>query len=266
MKQARSFTHLVMTVLAGCAVSFSAEAKTAASGVGCQANVGKRVALVDFATVFASVPEFQPKGAYESTAQFEARMTNVTNQPVVIEVARDADAGLIYDADEQTLAVYDSAFGGGKGSYHSIRNKLAKKPQQLADDIAFDIERVVASKDSYSTTNGFGAQVQVSKTTYSTKVIWEAQIPWGKKPFTNQKSLIVAQIPLSPNAAKDLVEKGLVALQIVPQFKTNGLWFTTATFQIPFETVHQQDVITGDIQCGYILHADSTVAYAFDVK
>lgn len=147
---------------------------------------------------------------------------------------------------------------GWKGSYHSIRNKLAKKPQQLANDIAFDIERVVASKDSYSTSDGFGAQVQVSKTTYNTKVIWEAQILWGKKPFTNQKNLIVANIPMPPNAAKDLVEKGLVALQIVPQFKTNGVWFTTPRFQIPYETVHQQDVITGDIQCGYILHADST--------
>lgn len=266
MTRVRLNVYLVMVAFAGGGLSGSAGEAKATDSVICQANVGKQVALIDFDTVLASVPEFQRKGEFETTAQFEARTATTAKPPVVMRVIQGIGSGLSYNADKQVLTVYDYAFGGGNSRYHSIRSKLARKPQEFADDIAFDVEQNVASKDSYSSTNGFGAQVQVSKTTYNTKVIWEAQIPWGKKPFVGQKGLIVAQIPMPPQLAHELNDKGLVALQIVPQFKTKGLWFTTPTFQIPYESVHQQDVITGDIQCGYLLRPDKTVAYAFDVK
>lgn len=270
MQRTKNMMSLFIALGVGCSVGPAGYAAKPTSSPNCQSYVGKPATLLSFDSVLETLPEFQPKGAFETTAQYEARMSETTGpmqQPVLIKVIQDhRTAGLIYDADTQELTIYDSVFGIDTRDYFSIRQKLAPKPQSFASDIAFDVEKVKTAEEFYSTTNGFGAQVQVKKSTYATKVIWEAQVPEGRRPFVGQKSLIVARLKMSPQTAQALYHTSETALQIIPRFKTQGLTFSTPSLSFPFESVQKQTVIVGDVQCGYILHADKTIAYAFDVK
>ncbi|TSB01607.1 hypothetical protein [Sphingorhabdus contaminans] len=248
----------------------NAKPKSSASSPSvCASYVGQNATFADFASVYASLPEFEPMTEFETAAQFEARKSRSaqTGAAIMLKISRaDNYDGLMYDAEKQTLRVTDATFGRNNHDYQSLRNKVESKPQSLASDIAFDVATVKTLRETYTAANGFGAAVLVERTIFDTDVVYEAQTKWDSGAFLGQKGFTISQIPLDSASAKNFVEGSSAALLIIPKFKTTGKSVSGPTFRVPIERHYNQKVIVGDIQCGFLLRSNNTVAFAFAAK
>lgn len=187
----------------------------------CSAYVGQKVAPVDFVDVKDSLPAIAARGAYESSQEYEQRLESSATGPMTKVIVRQAlSEPLSYDPDKGEVAIYPWSLGAGKISFSNTFNAPDTKGfgDNFSSAIAFMISASETSKDTYQAQNGFGAHFTIERTLRDVRAVHDRPGKTGKSIFVGAKSTgPIARLKLSPAAAQDIIERGSLALLIVPK-------------------------------------------------
>lgn len=168
----------------------------------CKAYVGKVVTPTAFSALTARLSGPAPKGEYETTAQYKARVAarpaaNPT-APAIITLPVDRDY-LSYDADGQLLMVRVGAFGAGRFSddftVQMIADDFGLIPPELKTGTFIahnETERLIRT---YAARNGFGASAKVSDFDRRTNGLYLTSprlFPFAKN---DETPVLVAKVP-----------------------------------------------------------------------
>ncbi|HEY2773097.1 MAG TPA: hypothetical protein VGK20_03490 [Candidatus Binatia bacterium] len=149
----------------------------------CATYVGETITTKPFDAVIAALPEYQPKGEYETTEQYNARLAGPASvHPSAVIIAKTAwDRGpceafdetefrdsLVYDADTQTLGIGVGIFKGPEFDALSAF-AFAKGPTPKTG--VFNIGVIVSESESttgdYVASNAFGVKADVRRVTHT---------------------------------------------------------------------------------------------------
>lgn len=237
----------------------------------CDSYVGQTVTTHAFDDVVGSLPEIEPQGAYESTSEYEARLDGAAAQvsrPTIIRRGATT-SGLSYDADDQTLTVYETAFGATQINFSDIFGRPHRSRSNFASAVGFLVNAEVTEQEQYEATNGFGARFAVERTNRRISAVWERAGERGESPVgSRSRTGSIAEINMPPDQARDIIERGHTALLISPTapFIAHGTSTIAATFRRPRERIDTIDVVVADIQCAFILDSSDVVVQAFEVR
>jgi hypothetical protein len=241
----------------------------------CGSYVGRNVDTRTFDEVRSALPIVAERGPYESTADYQRRLSGAAGgvqDPVVVRrtTNRKGD-GLSYDPDRQILTVYGSAFGTGEINFSHI---APLRPADRLDDnftgaIGFLVGLAEIGQDAYEAGNAYGARVTVTRTTRRVHAIWERAGKLGQSQFLGVSQFKpVARLRMGPDAAKDIIEGGGGAILFVPKspYQASGTSTLDANFARPRERVDMISVIIADVQCAFLLNRVGTVVHALEVR
>jgi hypothetical protein len=247
-------------------------AKAAHLDAGCLAKLGLSPPTA-FADALAALPNVDPKSAYESSPAYEQRLAAAaTNAVSPLWLGRTPDyagQGLSYNADRQLLTIYPSAFGAGAINFTYIFGLGQRGQDAFTSALAFSLEARGIGTETYEATNGFGAKVTVTRTTREVYALWERHGARGDAQFVGAKvGKPLAEIPLEPEAARSVIERGTVRFLAVPKppSKATGVQRIAPDFTRPRERVDTISVLIADIQCGYVHDGHGTALAAFAVR
>jgi hypothetical protein len=241
------------------------------SAESCAAKFGIVGDPMTFDEVYSALPVVEPKGPYESSLEYEKRLATTQRPSVPIIVANrplDLDDHS-YDPDRKIFKLYTSHFGAGAINFSSILGHSTTKEDNFSSAVAFKVHELQLTKDTYQTTNGFGAPVTVTRTKRQVGALWERPGKLGESPFPDYKrGKPLAELSMEPHVAQDIVERGTIAYLIEPRapFTAQGKSSISASFRYPFEVEQDIKVIIGDIQCAYLRRSDGTLVAAFPVR
>jgi hypothetical protein len=235
--------------------------------------LGQKVSVADYEHVFAMLLSVAPRDALESNADYQRRIAQMPAHdqasvilPIVAERRGD---GLSYDSDRRVLNVYRAAFGAGRVNFGAVfHDSLTGHDDNFASAIGFRLGMTVVKEETYQASNAFGANVTVTRTIRDVRTVWERAGKIGEGPFFGMRRGLIAQLPMAPDNARELIERGSTALLIVPRspYKAIGVSTLEPTFQWPVERVDHVRVLIADVQCGFLLNSQSVVAQAFSSK
>jgi hypothetical protein len=241
----------------------------------CANYVGRRVAVTAFDEIRSGLPAIVDRSPYESTADYRRRLAEAppgAQEPLVIRhIARQQGEGLSYDPDRQILRVFASAFGLGEINFSNIPSLRPDdaRADNFTDAIGFVVSAKDTGQDTYEATNAFGASVTVTRTKRRVDAIWEAPGRLGQSQFVGGKAFRpVAELRLSPDAAREIVEGGSTAILFVPRapFQASGTSILEASLSRPKERVDTINVIIADVRCAFMLDRSGSVLRAFEVR
>ena len=216
----------------------------------------------------------EPRDPYESAAAYARRVAqsdNAEERSFIVRRTPDyPKEGLTYDPDRNTLTIYRTAFGAGKTNFADVfGGGLRRDEENYASAIGFAISATEIEKESYEANNGFGARVTVTRTRRQVKAIWERAGKPGEDSFVGTRSFRpVAVLRVEPDLARELMERGSTALLFIPRapYQASGKSTVAPSFNSPREREDNIEVVTGDIQCAFLLDAQDIVRHAFSVK
>jgi hypothetical protein len=238
----------------------------------CAAKFGSAGTPMTFDEAYSSLPIVEPKGPYESSLDYEKRLATtqrrggplivVSNQPIFRDVQT-------YDPDRRIFRLFTSVLGVGQLDLSSIFGRSTLKEDNFSSAVAFKAFELELSKDTYQTTNGFGAPVTVTRMKRQVGALWERPGKLGESPFPSYKrGKPLAELQIEPNGAQDIIDRGTVAYLIEPRapYTAQGKSSTTPSFRYPFEVEQDIKVIVGDIQCVYLRRGDGGMVAAIAVR
>lgn len=241
-----------------------------------QGCLSKLIALSQPAAIedaLATLPDIDPKSAYESSAAYEQRLAAAaTNHLSPLLLNRTPDyvgQGLSYNADRQLLTIYPSALGAGSVNFTSIFGLGQRGQDAFSSALAFSLDARDMSSETYEATNGFGAKVTVTRTNRRVYALWEGHGALGDAQFVGAKlGKPLAELSLAPEAARSVIERGTVSFLAVPKppFKATGVQRIEPDLRRPRERVDAISVLIADIQCAYVHDGNGTVVAAFAVR
>lgn len=240
----------------------------------CEAMLGRPIAALHFQTAIEGLPKVEPRGDYETTASYEARMEAVARQSGsrAILVARDHNKeGLSFDPDSGRLKIYPSVFGHGRLNFGQILGigMGRGKSDSFSSALGFELGSEVVETTTYQTTNGFGAVVNVQKRVEQTEALFEAPGRRGQLPFLDTKAFVpLADLEVDAATARSIIDDGSVAFQVQPRgpFVSEGVVPGRPTFRHPIEIERHVTVLHGDIQCAFLLDGLNHVVLAKSVR
>jgi hypothetical protein len=188
----------------------------------CASYVGKVVTPTAFSTLALKFAPPAPKGEFETTAQYNARVaaaqSRVSPQPVVVAIPVDRSF-LNYDADGKLMAVREGAFGAGVFSKILDVQVTAEYFGLIPDDIAkgtpiphSKTERLLRT---YAGQSGLGIPAKVSEIERQSNVIYHA----GPRlfSFTRDEDSMVLAFRVLPPQAPAMKQSLKLALAVVPR-------------------------------------------------
>lgn len=236
----------------------------------CETYVGQKVTPKTFDEVAGPFAAAKPKGEYETTAAYEARMAALAPQsPVIVGTVRrdEGKTGSIrYDADAQALSVPAWAFQGKEG-FDPILGFVGTSASDLMTRA--NINAVVYSRwvplGSHPAQNAFGAKARVQELKYVAKVIFDGNSTDTRKDLFADRFEEAGRIPMSPMEAKRLKPLLKLAYVIRPQapYFVNSRYTHTASIDNPRETKFEASVLLADIQCALVIDDKGTVRGSF---
>lgn len=240
----------------------------------CESMLGRPISALDFQTAIKELPQVQPRGDYETTASFEARMETAARQTGshAMLVARDHNKeGLSFDPDSGRLKIYPSVFGHGRLNFGQILGigMGRGKSDSFSSALGFELSSKIVETTTYQTTNGFGAVVNVQKRVELTEALFEAPGRRGQSPFFDTKAFVpLADLEVDAATARSIIEDGSVAFQVQPRgpFVSEGILPGRPTFRHPIEIERHVTVLHGDIQCAFLLDGSNHVVLARSVR
>lgn len=226
-----------------------------------------------FDDAIKALPEIEPKSTYESTADYEHRLTIATGQhpdPILLKrTPSRVSEGLSYDPNRRALTIYPAAFGAGSINFSTIFGIGSRGLDAFASAIAFNLEATEVGKEDHEATNGFGARVMVTRTTRRVHALWERHGRNGESQFAGKSAFRpLAVIAMAPDAARDVIEHGSIAFLVAPKppFRGAGIDGVAPDYRHPRERIDQVTAIIADVQCAYVRASDGTAMAAFAVR
>lgn len=239
----------------------------------CLSPIGSTLLAKSFDQVSAGLPKpTQPKGEFEATADYDARLGAALSKRTQVLVARPVDvqtypAPLEYDADRQGFKVRATAFDWATTDW-SIALRVGEpkgvRPDSLYN-VATVINRSTKSVGSYKGTNAFGATASVTKLSRHTDSIWVRPAKGKDDTMFGANGSVLGVIPMQPVEAKASKAKIKFALAITPKppFLVSGTGLgSSPTFsdrrQIP-DSLDFFRVLIADVDCGIVLDGSDKV-------
>lgn len=251
-----------------------AVASGAASADQCNAFVGQKPDILSFDAIAKSLPkDLGPKGEYETTDQYEARLsatsakaadTLVMDRPVNRQTFPDP---LRYDADGGVLLIRSSAFDWGTTNW-SIRLILAGHRHLSATLDSWNVATVISRPDrvtgSYEASNAFGMSKTVHKVTRSNDSIFiRAGTRDDHAMFSAGEDLVLGSVPMTPEVAKVAKSRIRFALVVKPKwpFLISGSdQLGAPTLSDPRKVTENYRIMFADVSCGLVLDGGEVLA------
>jgi len=264
---------ITLSLAAAFAAGPAARAQANDPDTACLQKLAAAGAPANFAEVVSTLPAIEKKTPYESAADYERRLAAAPRTSsaalLLVRTPTRVGEGLSYDAERRILKIYPTAFGAGAIDFTMIFGIAPRGLDTFASAVAFSLETTEESQDSYEATNGFGAKVLVTRTTRQVHALWERHGKRGESQFAGRKAFgPLAEIAVSPDLARDVIERGSVAFLAVPKppFKATGVNGIAPDFQRPRERVDNVTALIADVQCAYVRQSDGTVIAAIAVR
>lgn len=246
-------------------------AGAAEAGGECSVYVGTKITTTDFDTVYARLPNVAPKDDYESQEEYQKRLDTANStadiNPVFVRV--NLRPGLSYDPDKKMLRVYRHNFGIGQTNFREVlKLPYERGADTFSNAIRFTVSSVDTGTETYTASNGFGAQFQVEKTYRTVGAVFERSGEIGKSPIVEMKGFGPLLFPMPPERARAIVEQGGPALLIIPKapFRADGLSRVMPSYRFRMDISKIVRVIHADIRCAFLLDDQQTVFAAFTVR
>lgn len=239
----------------------------------CESYAGQTITPLSFDQVLHSLPTIAPKGAYETTGEYQVRVAAAsTSAGVPVFVAQSLDrTALTYNADRQELTIWDRALGVGATNFSHVFGYGAGRPPKdnFSSAVGFIVNERVTGSETVEATNGFGAKFEIVRTNRTLSTVWEGAGRLGQSPFLGIKPFgPLTKLNVPAATAKDFIEQGSAALLVVPKapYTASGKSVLNATFSRPRERVDTIDVIVADVKCAVLLDSKSKVLVSFTVR
>lgn len=263
-------TFIVAMLAQAFSLSYAADQQS------CSSYVGQSIKPLSFNQASAPFTKMSPKGEFEATAQYEARLNSTLQalpSPMVIsKEIREGDF-LKYDADQSALIVLKFVFDNTNFDvrpvfYHSKVEDFS--PKAGSHNLALVVAQTDKPAGSYIASNAFGKTLRVTKIQRSVSIIFDQpRRSFMDSLFLGKKSGEIGSIPMSPEAAKAFKANYKVALVVQPKkpyiAKAKFLEFEP-TIEVPEEVRTEATVLIADIFCGLVMNGKGDVVAAYETS
>lgn len=257
-----------MTKKAFISLMASALMATGAHAGTCDSYVGKTVAPKAFDQAILSINAPAPKGEFETTAAYQARIQGAGgNGPLIISKRIEDRKYLEYDADRGAFKVLSYLFDNTNfPAWEALYTTPGLDPSTMSNlDIAFDSSDVATG--TYSAQNGFGARATITKLTRTVKGVFERPAKGYSESLFPSKDGVIGYLPMEPAQAQAFRQTAKIAFVVVPKSpyvvrRTFG--YGETTISNPTDVTVNSTILIADIQCGLIMNPVNQVVAAFD--
>lgn len=261
----------IMTLLVG----FTS---TVASAQDCGGYVGQTVTPSSINRVLEGFSKLNPKGEFETTAQFEARKATTLagmSGALIIQKEPEDRKHFEYDADAQKLRIISYAFhntGLNSDAVLGYGGSLYEKVPTSYSNYEVVISQTDKPTGTYEGTNSYGAKADIIKIERTTKGIFDRKGDIGKHslfPAADEKPYVVGELALSPAEAQRLKPLLKLAFVVVPKEPfigsgTDGVG--KVTVQNPRDITEKVTLMIADIQCGLVLDPSNAVLGSYPTR
>jgi hypothetical protein len=251
----------------------------------CDSYIGQSISPLTVSQASARVPNFQPKGEFETTADFEARKkvaTSASESPLFISREPEDRKYFEYNADAQALGIKKYVFSNWLfEAWDAFYGVPSAKPLNANVYATANLSPLTSSKEiitgSYEAQNSFGAKFNVTKVTKELEAIFERSVetrpggPLGMEvfPAADEAPYIIGYLNLSPAEAqrlKPLLKLAYVVEPKEPYIIKNTYSLGKTTLANPIETTAKATVLIADIKCGLVTDDKNVVLGAYPTR
>lgn len=238
----------------------------------CKSYVGQVVKPAAFAALAAQLSSPAPKGEFETTAQYNARVAAarqpVPEGPVIITLPTDREF-ISYNADTGAMFVQAGAFGAGKFSdivdVQVTADYFGLVPKELATGSAIPHSMSERQVRTYTARTGLGLEVKVSEIERQSNGLYISSPKLF--PFAKSNRSAVAFLEAKPPQAQQLKLTLKVALALLPKapyvFRTEQPG-AAPTARSPVQYEDKLTALYGDAKCALVLDSANRVLASVD--
>lgn len=251
----------------------------------CQSYVGQSVTPQSIDAVMAHFSQIEPKGEFESTAEYQARLMRGIGNVGPLLISKIPDGRNLYDrngrgdyfqydADRQVMRVISYAFDNQNFDHNDIWGYGG--PLYRSGDYTgrfYNVDVVVSETrrpaGSYQGSNAFGVSRQVRRIASTMNVIYERPLDINRRgggslfPAEFGTDRPLGEIPMAPSEAMRLKNTMGIAFVVVPQapyYVQRTGYPSRATIDVPQEVTRTTRVLFADIQCALLLDGSRVLA------
>ena len=258
---------------------------TAGMAQSCESYVGQSILPLTVSQASTRVPNFLPKGEFETTVDFETRKQAAISAavgPLFISREPEDRKYFIYNADTQTLGIEKYVFSNWLfQAWEAFYEVPSAKPLNADVYATRNLSPLISSKEivtgSYEAQNSYGAKFNVTKVTKELEAIFERAVefrvggPSGDEvfPAADKEPHIIGYLNLSPAEAqrlKPLLKLAYVVEPKEPFIIKNSYSLGNATLTNPIETTAKATVLIADIKCGLVTDDKNVVLGAYPTR
>jgi hypothetical protein len=246
---------------------------SAATAQTCSNYVGQVVAPKTFEQAIAAFGNVAPKGEFETTAQYQARIATGGAGGALIVAKKPEDAKYFeYDADNQVLNVKSYAFHNTNMGWWEAFYKA--KPVGVMASASSNLAIVVSQSEkpagTYSAQNSYGASTTVTKINRTTYSIFESEAPLGdRNMFVGEKGGMLGSISMDIATAQRVKPALKIAFVVVPKapYLVQGSQTVgKTTINNPTDVTEHFKIMIADMQCGLLTDGSDKVLAAYPIK
>lgn len=249
----------------------------------CETYIGQTPKLTDIKTAIEQNQSIKPKGEFESTTEYQARLARETRIAERLIIPKKINATkLSYQADEESFKVGVGTFDD---QYAVFSNALWEVGGPFYDPKApFGVKRYADTRikkedlptGTYKAANAFGREVEVIELDSISWGIFDRKLE-GRNFRNSRQELIVPPVKNTdyigrfaiPRAKAAAFKASATAAFVVEPKKPWSVshreaFPSKATIRRPLKETNVINVLFADIQCALLLDADKKVVAAFD--
>jgi len=236
----------------------------------CAEYVGETVNVIAFEQAVAGLGKVDPKGEFETTSQYEARIAGVgSSGPLIIGKKPEGSEYFLYDADRQLLFVKTYAFHNTNMGWWSAFYDA--KPAGITASTMYNKAVVISQNDkpagSYVAQNSYGAKATVTKIERSVTSIFESEASSYKdRLFVNEADGVLGTLPMDVATAqrtKPALKTAFVVVPKAPYLVQGSHSVGKTTVTNPTDVTEHYKILIADMQCGLLMDGGSKVLAAY---
>jgi hypothetical protein len=249
----------------------------------CETYLGQTPKLTDIKTAIEQNQSIEPKGEFESTAEYQARLVRVTRVTKRLIIPKKINATkLSYQADEESFRVGVGTFDD---QYAVFSKALWEVGGPFYDPNApFGVKRYVDTRikmedipsGKYNAANAFGREVEVIELDSISWGIFDRKLE-GLSFRSSRQELIVPPVKKSDYIGEFAIPRteaaafkstATAAFVVEPRepwsISHREAFPSKSTIRRPLKETKVFNVLFADLKCALILDADKKVVAAFD--
>ena len=236
----------------------------------CPDFVGKTVVAKSFDQAAAGLGNVEPKGEFETTSQYQARVAAVGGSgPLIISKKPEGSEYFQYDADRQLLFIKSYAFHNTNMNWWSAFYDA--KPVGVTASTMYNNAIVISQAEkpngSYAAQNSFGAKTNVVKIDRTMTSIFESEASsYKNRLFVNEADGVLGTLSMDVATAQRIKPSLKIAFVVVPKapYLVQGSHSVgKTTISNPTDITEHYKILIADMQCGLLMDGDNKVLAAY---